>query len=101
MKEMRKRKSRKSIRNLRPLAAVLGLVIGTLAAEQALGQPASLAAASPNSENGQVTPYPGGKWEPGPAMYGAEVVDDVAVTMDDGVVLRASIAFPTDLQTGK
>lgn len=48
-----------------------------------------------------LTPYPGGKWEPGPAKYGVEVVNDVSVKMDDGVVLNANIAYPTDLKTGK
>jgi hypothetical protein len=49
--------------------------------------------------SGEPTLYPGGVWEPGPARYGSTIVDDVAVTMDDGVVLRASIAYPTDLAT--
>ena len=53
------------------------------------------------SRSQQVTPYPGGKWEPGPAKYGVEVVNDVSVKMDDGVVLNANIAYPTDLKTGK
>lgn len=47
------------------------------------------------------TAYPGRVWEPGPAEYGATIVDDVPVTMDDGVVLRASIAWPTDPATGE
>jgi predicted acyl esterase len=47
------------------------------------------------------TAYPGGVWEPGPARYGVAVTDEVAVTMDDGVVLRASIAYPTDPATGQ
>jgi uncharacterized protein len=46
------------------------------------------------------TPYPGGKWEPGPTRYGTEVVSGV-VPMDDGVNLAASIAYPTDLSTGQ
>ncbi|MBS0613394.1 MAG: CocE/NonD family hydrolase, partial [Proteobacteria bacterium] len=45
--------------------------------------------------------YPGGKWTPGPARFGAEVVEDVPVTMDDGVVLNASIAYPTDPASGR
>lgn len=45
--------------------------------------------------------YPGGKWSPGPARFGVEVVEDVPVTMDDGVVLNASIAYPTDLASGR
>lgn len=47
------------------------------------------------------TAYPGGTWEPGPAKYGVEIVQDIRLKMDDGVVLNASIAYPTDLTTGK
>ena len=47
------------------------------------------------------TAYPGGAWEPGPAKYGVEIVQDIRLKMDDGVVLNASIAYPTDLTTGK
>lgn len=47
------------------------------------------------------TAYPGGIWEPGPAEYGVELVENVPVTMDDGAVLNASIAYPTDLETGE
>jgi predicted acyl esterase len=47
------------------------------------------------------SPYPGGVWQPGPARYGSVVVDDVPITMDDGVVLRASVSYPTDLTTGQ
>jgi predicted acyl esterase len=46
------------------------------------------------------TPYPGGAWEPGPPLYGAAVTEHVAVTMDDGVVLDAAIAYPADRVTG-
>ncbi|MEV7761992.1 CocE/NonD family hydrolase [Curtobacterium flaccumfaciens] len=35
------------------------------------------------------------------AAFGFETVDDVAITMDDGVVLRATIAYPTTLATGR
>ena len=46
--------------------------------------------------------YPGGKgWKPGPAKYGFEIVEDVKIPMDDGIVLNASVAYPTDLKTGK
>lgn len=47
------------------------------------------------------SPYPGGVWQPGPAAYGFIVEEDLAVVMDDGVVLNASAAFPADLNTGK
>ena len=49
----------------------------------------------------QATPYPGGVWEPGPAKYGSVVTNEVSITMDDGVILRANIGFPTELSTGK
>ena len=71
------------------LPAVVGLTLGAVAPYRAVAQ-----AAKP-----QLTPYPGGVWEPGPAKYGSVVIDDVPVTMEDGVVLRASIAYPTDLAT--
>lgn len=45
--------------------------------------------------------YPGGKWSPGPARFGTELVEDVPVTMDDGVALNASIVYPTDLASGR
>jgi predicted acyl esterase len=66
--------------------------------------PACAEAVQPAAGEGSgahATAYPGRKWEPGPALYGATIVDDVPVTMDDGVVLRASIAYPTDPATGK
>jgi predicted acyl esterase len=79
-------------------ATISILTIGIIAAAPARAQ------ATPNVSttlSPQATAYPGGKWSPGPAKYGFEVVNDVPVTMDDGVVLNASVAFPTDLQTGK
>ena len=70
-----------------PMALPLGVVAAmALSAGQALAAKAT---------------YPGGVWEPGPARYGATVTDDVPVTMDDGVVLNASIAYPTDLASGR
>jgi len=45
------------------------------------------------------TTYPGGRWEPGPAKFGSAISSNVPVTMDDGTVLRATIAYPTDLAT--
>jgi len=48
---------------------------------------------------GAQTSYPGGVWEPGPAAYGSPVVDSVTVTMDDGIKLKASVAYPTDPAT--
>ena len=83
-------------------------LIGTFVALawHALAQSAAVDAQQPARPSfarptGQVTAYPGGVWEPGPAAYGSTIVNEVSVAMDDGVVLRASVAFPTDLTTGK
>ena len=67
--------------------AVIGACESGAAAQAATDRPA--------------TAYPGGKWEPGPAKFGAAVVSDVSVSMDDGVVLKASIVYPTDKATGQ
>lgn len=46
--------------------------------------------------------YPGNKgWHPGKAQYGFEIVRDIFITMDDGIVLEARIAYPTDIRTGE
>ena len=46
--------------------------------------------------------YPGGKgWKPGPAKYGFEIEENVKIPMDDGIALNATVAYPTDLKTGK
>jgi hypothetical protein len=37
------------------------------------------------------TPWPGGIWQPEAATYGMTVVSNVPVTMDDGVILFATI----------
>lgn len=47
------------------------------------------------------TPWPGGRWEPGPAKYGVVVTERVPVRMDDGVELNATIAYPADPATGQ
>jgi predicted acyl esterase len=47
------------------------------------------------------TPWPGGRWEPGPARYGTAVVSNIPVRMDDGVSLTATVAYPTDPATGR
>ncbi len=93
--------SRSTARSRRPTwaAAALGwlLLAGPVASAAAQGSAAAPASAPP----AQTTMYPGGKWTPGPARYGFEVAKDIPVTMDDGVVLDANIAYPTDLQTGR
>jgi uncharacterized protein len=56
---------------------------------------------SPASASAAQTGWPGGRWQPGPAKYGVTVVSDVPVTMNDGVRLNATIAYPTDPVTGQ
>jgi predicted acyl esterase len=62
----------------------------------AAGSSTASAWAGPNA-----TPWPGGKWEPGPAQYGVQVVSNVRVPMDDGVTLNATVGYPTDPSTGQ
>lgn len=46
------------------------------------------------------TPWPGGTWTPGAAVYNTAQDLQQNVTMDDGVVLKADISYPTDPATG-
>ncbi|SFG53234.1 hypothetical protein SAMN02787118_12268 [Streptomyces mirabilis] len=69
--------------------------LGVLAAPAATGTPGSTAAAHTE------TPWPGGRWEPGPEEYGVAVVSHVPVRMEDGVELNATIAYPADPATGQ
>jgi len=63
--------------------------------------PKNMASASTVTPSSSPTQYPGGRWEPGPARFGAALVEDLPLPMDDGVVLRASVAYPTDRATGQ
>jgi predicted acyl esterase len=45
------------------------------------------------------TPYPGGKWRPGPAQYSVVAQKNVLVPMDDGVRLVADVYYPGNPQT--
>lgn len=45
--------------------------------------------------------YPLGKWSPPPKSYGSQIESDLTVKMDDGIILDAVVAYPTDLATGK
>ena len=93
----RGRQTMKQIRTTLTVGAGLALIgVGAgLTAQQPTTSPAAIAAVS-----GQ-TAYPGGRWEPGPARHGSTVVDGVKIPMDDGVVLDASLSYPTDLATGQ
>ena len=46
------------------------------------------------------SPFPGGIWTPGEAIYGSKLDTNIPVTMSDGAVLRVDVSYPTDLATG-
>jgi len=46
------------------------------------------------------TPFPGGVWTPGPAIYGSKLDTSIPVTMSDGAVLMVDVSYPTDAATG-
>lgn len=46
------------------------------------------------------TPFPGGRWTPGPEAYGARLDTNIPVTMSDGTVLMVDVSYPTDPATG-
>ena len=58
-------------------------------------------AAAPAPRAQTKTPWPGGQWEPGPALYASTVITNMRVPMDDGVTLNATVAYPTDPKTGQ
>ena len=72
------------------------VLAGVLAAALAGGQAPPVQAAGQAS-----TAWPGGRWEPGPARYGTTVVSNVQIRMDDGVMLTATVGYPTDPSTGR
>ena len=47
-----------------------------------------------------LTATPALAWQPEPAHYGVGSQTNVAVTMNDGTVLRANVYYPTDAATG-
>jgi len=42
------------------------------------------------------SPWPGGIWTPGEAVYGSKIDAQLPVTMSDGNVLKVDVAYPTD-----
>ena len=40
-------------------------------------------------------------WSPSPPLYGIGSTKNIAIPMPDGIVLRADLYFPTDLETGQ
>lgn len=82
---------RKSLRVVRAALLVCGFI--------ALGNDPGYAAVTTTGDD--ETPWPGGRWEPGPAEYGATIVRNVRVLMNDGVTLNATVGYPSDPSTGE
>lgn len=57
--------------------------------------------AAPTAASFAATPYPGGVFNPSPVQYGMSVDAAVPIKVDDGVILKADIVYPTDPATGK
>jgi predicted acyl esterase len=72
-------------------------VAAALTAAMAVGSTASPVDHSPATQ----TPYPGGRWQPGPATYGITSQKNVHVRMSDGVQLVADVYYPASLTTGE
>lgn len=60
----------------------------------------ALAFAVPATSAQAQTPWPGGTWTPEAASYGTAQDLQQNVTMDDGVILKADISYPTNPATG-
>lgn len=81
--------------------ALIAVLVGTLGAVPGAAASTNAAASATSGNTAAETPYPGGKWEPGPPKYGSITSDGEKITMDDGVILDASVAYPADLATGQ
>lgn len=77
-----------------PVIALAALAACTSGTRLTVDTPSAVAAAP-------LTPYPGGTWQPGPPRYAATAAEEVALTMDDGVVLRVGVVYPADSATGR
>ena len=85
----------------RQVRTALLVVIG-LAICACLLSPGSAAAAGGKPPDGTAsTPWPGGTWQPEPATFGVQIEQHVKIPMDDGVLLDATVAYPTDPATGE
>src|SRR5947209_4134151 len=99
MADLRSAQMRTARRIVTPLAAAV-LAAGAVAAVTFAPDPVG-AAADPLQDAIAASAAPGTQWEPGPEAYGEVRQADVPVPMADGTVLRANIAYPTDLATGQ
>lgn len=62
---------------------------------------ASASWAQEHTPHASATPWPGGTWTPGEAIFGAKVETQTSVRMNDGTVLKVDVSYPTDLNTGE
>lgn len=85
-----------------------GLVAGALLAVAACAAAPAFAHCDDRDKRGgnngcqeqAASPYPGGVWSPGDALYGTKIDASIPVTMSDGAVLMVDVSYPTDLATG-
>ncbi|MCZ6709486.1 MAG: CocE/NonD family hydrolase, partial [Gammaproteobacteria bacterium] len=80
----------------RTLFAIV-LMVACSASLNAVAVDSGQAASAPKQKT---TPYPGGRWEPGPAAFG-ETNISTWLPMDDGVKLSVTIGYPTNLASGE
>lgn len=85
--------------SVKPLYLALSLMMGGAVAQAVAQTPMPSEHAQSHTQAQAV--YPQGKWQLPKARYGVSVVEEVNITMDDGVTLSASIAYPADVATGK
>jgi len=90
----------------RRLLSVLAIALGVsgLVGLSAFAGPGDARAATvpdPIGEAIAASAAPGHDWSPGPERYGVKEVNGVGVRMSDGVVLRATIDYPADPDTGE
>ncbi len=78
------------------LVVAAGAIVAVTTAPSGAG-----AATDPLQDAIAASAAPGHHWHPETATYGVARQLDVAVRMSDGTVLRADIATPKDLETGK
>jgi predicted acyl esterase len=77
-----------------------GAVLGALCVVSGCGGGSSGGAVSDPVVSQSSSPWPGGTWTPGEAVYGSKVDSQVSVTMSDGTILKADVSYPTNPATG-
>jgi uncharacterized protein len=82
-------------------AALLALAGMSSVAFGARAQSSPRLASPANSPAPPPSPWPGGVWQPEPALYGQAAETNVPFTMPDGTTLVGDIVYPTDPATGQ